>query len=189
LRTQTQATARERLQDAALTLFRNNGFEATTATEIAAKAGVTERTFFRYFSDKREVLFDGEERVREGLLSAVAAAPDDLGSLDALFTAFRAFQPELEGRRDYAAPRQQIIDLTPSLQERELAKIAAMSDALAKALEDRGVPSLEAILAARTGMAAFAHATAEWFRDDTIGLDERFGSARRIFARMLEGAG
>ena len=182
----TSSSARERLQAAALTLFRDQGFEATTATQIAARAGVTERTFFRYFPDKREVLFDGEERVREGLLAAIADAPNALGSLDILFTAFNAFRSELESRRDYAVPRQEIIDFTPALQERELAKIAALSDALAKALEDRGVHPFEAILAARTGMAAFAHDTTEWFRDDTIGLDERFNRSRRIIARMAQ---
>lgn len=179
-----RATSHERLQAAALALFRQQGFEVTTAAQIAAQAGVTERTFFRYFADKREVLFDGEERVRRGLLNAIDGVPLSLGSLDTLFAAFHAFRPELESRRDYAVPRQQIIDVTPALQERELAKIAALSDALAGALEERGTPALEAMLAARTGMAAFAHAAAQWLADDSLGLEERFNHARRSVADM-----
>ena len=178
---------RERLQDAALRLFRDQGFETTTATQIAAAAGVTERTFFRYFADKREVLFDGEERVRDGLLAAVSSAPAELSSLDTLFFAFHAFQPELEDRRGYAVPRQQIIDVTPALQERELTKISALSNALAGALERRGIDSLEAMLAAQTGMAAFAHATSEWLADDSIELSERFALAQQSIARMTGG--
>ena len=178
---------RERLQDAALRLFLDQGFETTTATQIAAAAGVTERTFFRHFADKREVLFDGEERVRDGLLAAVSSAPTGLKSLDTLFFAFHAFRPELEGRRGYAVPRQQIIDVTPALQERELTKISALSNALAEALERRGINPLEAMLAARTGMAAFAHAASEWLADDSIELSERFALAQQSITKMTGG--
>lgn len=181
-------SVRERLQEAALCLFRDQGFEATTATQIAIEAGVTERTFFRYFVDKREVLFDGEERVRKGLLSAITDAPTDLSSLATLFAAFHAFRPQLEDRRDYAVPRQQIIDVTPALQERELTKVAALSAALAEALERRGVPPLEAMLASRTGMMAFAQATADWLMDDRIGLSERFEFARQSINQMVTGS-
>jgi AcrR family transcriptional regulator len=180
------APSHDRLQAAALELFREQGFDVTTAAQIAAKAGVTERTFFRYFADKREVLFDGEDRVRQGLLEAIGEAPESLGSLDTLFAAFHAFRPELESRRDYARPRQHLIDVTPALQERELAKIAALSDAIAVALQQRGTPALEAVLAARTAMAAFAHATAQWLQDESLGLGERFDQARRSLANMTE---
>lgn len=177
-------TVRERLQAAALTLFATRGYDATTAAQIAAEAGVTERTFFRYFPDKREVLFEGEERVREALLAAIAGAPCALGPLDTLFTAFHAFQPELQGRRAYAKPRQDLIEITPALQERELAKIAALSGALAKALQDRGTPALDATLAAQIGMAAFAQATIAWLDDESVGLAERFDRARLAIAGL-----
>jgi AcrR family transcriptional regulator len=179
-------TVRERLQAAALILFQRQGYEATTAMQIAAEAGVTERTFFRYFPDKREVLFDGEERVRVVLLSAISSAPVTLGPLDALFRAFNSFRPELESRRDYAKPRQDLIAITPSLQERELAKIAALAESLAEALEARGVPKLDAALASQIGMAAFANATVEWLNDESTALDIRFAQTLGAIRRLTQ---
>lgn len=165
-------------------LFEKQGFDATTAAQIAVEAGVTERTFFRHFSNKREVLFDGEERVRRGLLSAINQAPADISVVATLFHAFDEFRPELEGRQDYAAPRQRIIDNTPTLQERELAKIASLTSDIAFALEQRGASPLEARLASQIGMAAFADATAEWLRDGSVKLSERFYRAEQVISQM-----
>ena len=164
---------RTRLQGAALELFRERGYDRTKATEIAARAGVTERTFFRYFPDKREVLFDGEARVRAALTTSIADAPADLQPLDTLFRAFRAFQPMLEANWSYSKPRHEIISATPALHERELAKHAALTSALAVALQARGVTEIRAVLAARIGMAAFTQATHSWLDDPSIGLGER----------------
>lgn len=180
-----KATSHDKIQAAALELFSRQGFDATTASQIAAEAGVSERTFFRYFPDKKEILFDGEDRIRRGLLSAIEAAPTELGSLDTLFSAFHAFRPEMEDRRDYAAQRQRVIAVTPALQERELAKIDALAIALTGALKARGVPALEATLAARMGMAAFAHATTEWLDDAHLELATLFDDAQRTIARMI----
>lgn len=180
---------RSRLQEAALALFRTRGYDRTTAAEIAARAGVTERTFFRHFPDKREVLFDGEAAVRAALTGAIGDAPADLGPLDTLLLAFRSFRPMLEGKRAYAAPRHEVISATPALHERELAKIAALTDALADALRARGVADLRAGLAARAGMAAFVQATVAWLDDPGIGLEERFDLAfRELRALLAEGA-
>lgn len=176
---------RTRLHGAALELFRERGYDRTTAAEIAGRAGVTERTFFRYFPDKREVLFDGETLVRGALTTSIADAPAGLGPLDMLFRAFRTFQPMLEERRSYAKPRQDIISATPALHERELTKIAALGDALAAALMARGVPELRAVLAARAGMAAFVHATLIWLDDSSVGLGERFDLAFREMKALL----
>lgn len=177
---------RARLQGAALELLREHGYERTTAATIAARAGVTERTFFRYFPDKREVLFDGEAIVRAALVAAVADAPAELGPLDTLRRTFRSFQPLLEGKRSYAKPRQDIISSTPALHERELAKMAALTDALAAALKARGVADLRATLAAQIGMAAFAHAAFAWLDDPETELGERielaFRELRALFA-------
>ena len=168
---------RTRLQGAALELFCKRGYDRTTAAEIAARAGVTERTFFRYFPDKREVLFDGEARVRMALTASIADAPAELGALDTLFQAFRSFEPMLEDSWSYSKPRHEIISATPALYERELAKIAALAQALADALTARGVPDLRAVLAAQTGMAAFVHATLAWLDDPTVGFGERIDLA------------
>lgn len=162
-----------RLQRVALELFRERGYDRTTAAEIAARAGVTERTFFRYFPDKREVLFEGEAILRSALLSSIASAPVALSPLDALFRAFRSVQSLLENNRPFSVPRHEIIAATPALQEREQAKIVALADALAIALKARGATDLQSLLAARTGMAAFALATVAWLEYPGLALGER----------------
>ncbi len=180
--------ARARLQGAALELFRERGYDRTTAAEIASRAGVTERTFFRYFPDKREVLFDGETVVRAALIAAIEDAPPKAGPLETLLYAFQSFRPMLEGKRAYAEPRHTIITATPALHERELAKVEALADALADALRARGVAHLRALLAARAGMAAFAQAAATWLDDPEIELGERVDHAYRELRAILAGA-
>ena len=168
---------RTRLQNAALALFDERGYERTTAAEIARRAGVTERTFFRAFPDKREVLFEGEAVLRAALAASIAEAPQELEPLEVLFRAFRALRPMLEANRPFAEPRHRLISATPALHERELAKIAALTDGLAEALRSRGVPELRADLAARAGMAAFVQATIAWLDDPGTGLGERLDLA------------
>ncbi len=170
---------RGRLQHAALKLFRERGFDRTTAAEIAAQTGVTERTFFRHFPDKREVLFDGQAVLQTALSHSIAGAPDGLSPLETLFRAFRSVLPLLEANRPFSKPRQEIISSTPALAERELAKHAALTDALARALKLRGVEDLRAALAAQTAMAAFTRATISWLDDPTLKLDEHLDRALR----------
>ena len=173
-----EGNLRIRLQRAALELFRERGYDRTTAAEIAARAGVTERTFFRHFPDKREVLFDGEAILRAALTTAIADAPDGLAPLDLLFRAFRTVLPLLEANRPYSQPRHEVIAATPALHERELAKTAALADALAAALEARRVLELRAALAARAGMAAFVQATVSWLENPEGTLSERLNAAQ-----------
>lgn len=175
----SENSARVRLQQAALDLFRERGYERTTAAEIAARAGVTERTFFRQFPDKREVLFDGGTTLLAALVASVADAPEELGPLDTLFRAFRSVRQALEDNRAFSKPRHEVISSTPALHERELAKMAALADGLAAALGKRNVGDLQAALAARIGMAAFAHATIAWLDDPQLGLGVRFDTAFR----------
>ncbi len=162
--------ARRRLQQAAVELFRERGYDQTTTAEIAARAGVTERTFFRHFPDKREVLFDGQAKLREALTGAIAKAPAKLKPLEILHWTFHSVEKLLEANRPFALPRQQVIDRTPALQERELAKEAILAEALALALRQRGVEEPLAALAARAGMAPFRYAVAPWFADPAGGL-------------------
>ncbi|WP_374944519.1 helix-turn-helix domain-containing protein [Sphingomonas sp.] len=172
-----------------MALFGERGYDRTTAAAIAERAGVTERTFFRYFPDKREVLFDGEVILRTALTASIAAAPAGLAPLDTLFRAFRAFQPALEDNWSYSKPRHEVISASPALHERELAKIAALTDALAAALKARGVTDLRAVLAARAGMAAFVHAILSWLDDPTMGLGERFDLAFHEMKALLAESG
>lgn len=179
-----------RLQRAALELFRERGYDRTTAAEIAARAGVTERTFFRYFPDKREVLFDGEARLRTALTSSIADAPADLAPLDTLFRAFRSVESMLEGNRPFSKPRHEVISTTPALHERELAKLETLADALAAALVARGTSPSKAALAARSGMAAFAYATVLWLEDPATGLAARLDTAfSELNGLLTPGAG
>jgi AcrR family transcriptional regulator len=133
------ADARRRLQQAALELFRERGYEATTTAEIAARAGVTERTFFRHFPDKREALFDGEDAFRAALAEAVLAAPVGATPMDALLVAFRSVERVIENNRPLTEPRQAVIAQTPALQERVLTKTAGLTDALSEAGGHGGV--------------------------------------------------
>ena len=169
--------ARRRLQQAALELFRERGYEATTTAEIAARAGVTERTFFRHFPDKREALFDGEAAFRDALSDAVLAAPDGLNPMGALLCAFRSVERTLEENRPLTEPRQAVIAQTPALQERVLTKTAGLIAALAGALRRRGVDDGVATLAAQVGMAAFGYAVSAWFNDPSTGLDAHLARA------------
>ena len=162
--------ARRRLRQAALELFGERGYEATTAAEIAARAGVTERTFFRHFADKREALFDGEEAFRNALSDAVLAAPEGLDPMSALRFAFGSVEQVLADNRAFSGPRAILVARTPALQERVLTKTAGLIDALAAALRRRGVETGVASLAAQVGMAAFNHAAAAWFEDPAPGL-------------------
>jgi AcrR family transcriptional regulator len=158
---------RRRLQEAALVLYREHGYDATTAAEIAAEAGVTERTFFRHFPDKREVLFGGQDALRAALAQAIAGVPDATAPLAVLDQAFRAMVPHLELNRPFAQPRAEIIAAVPALSERQLAKIASVQDAAAEALLARGIPVRQALLAAQVGIAVFGQAVREWMPDPT----------------------
>ncbi|MGW3959424.1 TetR family transcriptional regulator [Amycolatopsis sp. NPDC005003] len=169
--------ARRRLQQAALELYQERGFDRTTTAEIAARAGVTERTFFRHFPDKREVLFDGEAALRADLTASVADAPDGLPPLGILLRAFRKAGRIVAGNRPFAEPRLAVIAATPALRERDLAKAAAMSDALAAALRARGVAGRLAALAAHVGWITFHHAVGAWIEESARSLDEHLDEA------------
>ncbi|MEV7097937.1 TetR family transcriptional regulator [Amycolatopsis sp. NPDC051045] len=172
------AEARRRLQQAALELYRERGFDQTTAAEIAARAGVNERTFFRHFPDKREVLFGGEADLRAALMQSVAEAPDGLEPFEILLDAFRKSARNLETNRPFSEPRWKIIAVTPALRERELAKHAWLTDAVAEALRQRGLGDGLAGLAARTGWAAYQHAVQAWIDNPAPSLDTHL---RRAF--------
>ena len=176
---------RSRLQDIALELYRDQGFERTTTAEIAARASVTERTFFRYFSDKREVLFDEDPRLRPSLNAAVAEAPDASTPLEIVLHALRSVEPLFEANRAFTEPRIQIIAANPALKERADAKSTALTSLLADGLEQRGVNGEQAALAARSGMAAFSHAVQAWFKDPSQSLDAHLQGAVAALRALL----
>jgi AcrR family transcriptional regulator len=159
--------AKERLQVAALDLFLERGYEQTTVQDIAAAAGLTERTFFRHFTDKREVLFHGQDRFAPTFVNGAAEAPEGADTFALVVAAIGAAQGFFpDERRPWSRKRQRVIDANPALLERELLKRAALGDDLTAAFEARGIPAADARLAAETGVAAFFLAFRQWIAED-----------------------
>ena len=158
--------AAERLQRAALELFATRGFEQTTTMEIAESVGLTERTFFRHFSDKREVLFHGQQRLVDAFLAGIDAAPPEASPLEVVAAALQSsssFFPD--ERRAHSRTRQTVIEQNPALRERERHKLASIAATVAAALRRRGVDEVAATLAAESGASVFAIAFAQWLRE------------------------
>jgi AcrR family transcriptional regulator len=160
-----EPNARGRLEQAALALYGERGFEQVTVAEIAGRAGLTERTFFRHYADKREVLFAGSSTLQEFLVRAVTEAPDTSAPIDVVVAALEAVGTLFEERRDLARQRQAIIDANPELQERELIKLATLATALAGALRERGISEPAASLTGQAGIAIFRVAFERWVND------------------------
>jgi AcrR family transcriptional regulator len=154
--------AKGRLAVAAMELFDERGFEDTTVADIAARAGLTKRTFFRHFGDKREVLFSGTEVLREKFVEGIAAAPADDCPLDAVAAGLDAMADLFDELGDRPRRRQAIIVANPELQERELVKLSGYAAAGAAALRERGVTEPGATLAAEAGLAILRVAFEEW---------------------------
>ena len=160
-----EPNARGRLAQAAMALYAEQGFEQTTVAEIAARAGLTERTFFRHFADKREVLFYGLDMARDLLVRAVADAPASATPMDAVGEALQAVGAVLQENPERVRLRDAIVSAHAELRERELIKLAAFAAAVAGALRDRGVPEPAASLAAETGIGVFKVAFARWISE------------------------
>jgi AcrR family transcriptional regulator len=146
-------------------LYTERGFEPTTVAEIARRAGLTERTFFRHFADKREVLFAGTDRLQEIMVGAVLNAPKDIAPIDAVTAGVEAAATALP-ERAYARMRHALIAKNPILQERELIKMATLAAAFAEALRQRGVAEPAASLAAEAGIAVFRISFERWVGGD-----------------------
>ncbi len=160
-----EPNARGRLEEAALQLYSERGFDQTTVTEIAQRAGLTERTFYRHFADKREVLFGGEGALDEIVTRAVAEAAESVAPIDALADGLLIVAELFRGRRDHAHRRQAVIAANPELQERELIKLSRLAASTAEALRRRGVTEPAASLIAEAGIAVFKVAFDRWIGD------------------------
>ena len=164
--TRWQPNARGRLEQAALELYGEHGFESTTVAEIAERAGLTERTFFRHFADKREVLFSGASTLQAVLVRNVEDAPASLSPLESIASALVEVAASVfEERREFVRGRQAIIAGNAELQERELIKLASLASAIADAVRQRGVKDPAARLAAEAGIAVFKIAFESWTED------------------------
>jgi AcrR family transcriptional regulator len=159
--------ARERLQAAALKLFTTQGFEGTTVAEIAATAGLTERTFFRYFADKREVLFSGHDRFQRAFTDPIDAADGTGDPMSIVATALESgvAQRLPDTHRTWSRARYEVIESDPGLRERELLKLSALAAAMSRALQAHGINATAATLAAESGVTVFRVAFAMWIAD------------------------
>src|ERR1700760_1280014 len=149
--TRWKPDAAGRLTAAAITLFEEQGYDATTVAEIAERAGLTKRTFFRHFADKREVLFSGSQELARCWIEAVAAAPADAAPLAMVTAGFEAVAEMFEERHAFARLRARIVEANPELQERELIKLQTLAGSVAEALRTRGISQNAAILASQAG--------------------------------------
>jgi AcrR family transcriptional regulator len=156
-----------RLAKAAMELFVERGYDRTTVQEIATRAGLTERTFFRYFTDKREVLFSGAKDLEESIVERIRAAPRDASPLAAVAAAFEAAGGELEETRDlhFVRARYSLVTNHAEVRERELIKMAALGVAVTEALRARGVPEPAASLTAEAGLAVFKIGFERWLAE------------------------
>jgi AcrR family transcriptional regulator len=175
--------ARGRLEQAAMELYSERGFDRTTVADIAKQAALTERTFFRHFADKREVLFGGS--LQDLIVETLAATPDTTAPIDAVAAALDSAAAELQARRERALRRQAIIAANPELQERELIKLATIASAMADAMRSRGVEGLAASLTAEAGVAVFKIAFERWIdeanqRDFTAIMRESFDELKAV---------
>src|SRR5689334_1258122 len=159
-----QPDARGRLRQAAFELYGEHGFDRTTVAQIAERAGLTERTFYRHFADKREVVFSGE--VHRVLVSTLVDAPAAMTAMEAARAALDAAGAVLDKRRDMTRRRQAVIAANPSLQQGEQVKYAMLAADMAEALRERGVEAVAAGLAADAGVAVFRSAFERWIRAD-----------------------
>ncbi|RSS68917.1 TetR/AcrR family transcriptional regulator [Streptomyces sp. WAC06614] len=186
-----EPNGRGRLAQAALELYAEQGFEQTTVAEITARAGLTERTFYRHFADKREVLFHGSEPAQELLVRTVADAPAGASALDAVTSALEAFGGRLQENPERVLLREAVMSANTELRERELTKLAGLAAVLAGALRDRGTPEPAASLAAEAGIAVFKVAFARWVtepaRADLPGVIR--AAAEELSALVLEQPG
>jgi AcrR family transcriptional regulator len=174
-----EPNARERLMDAAMALFVERGYAETTVEDIAERAGLTERTFFRHFTDKREVLFSGSSRLQDVIVDAIGRAPAATAPFELVMSSLEATEQFFaEERRAWSRQRQSLIVASVELRERELIKLAMLASAIAECLRRRGVAEPTASLTAEAGIAIFKIGFERWIGE----------TARRGFASYLHAA-
>jgi AcrR family transcriptional regulator len=180
-----EPNAQERLAQAAMELFAERGYDGTTVSDIADRAGLTERTFFRYYADKREIIFDGAELLKKTLVDAVAEAPKGGTPMDVVYGALEVAVPLLEARQQFAGKRYALIMANRELQERELVKMATIASAIAGKLVERGTPALQAKLAADAGLSIFRIGFENWIADPKRSYAAHLKKARTALEALM----
>ena len=163
-----QPGATQRLVVAAVDLFTEQGYDATTVTQIAERAGVTKSTFFRHFSDKRELLVAGQETLSRLLADGITEAPETVTPLEAVAAGLRRASSAMGPTNREIGPRiKAAVAASTELQERDALKSVGLAAAMTDALVSRGVPDPTAHLAAELGVLAFKRGFAAWSDGDS----------------------
>lgn len=180
LREQKRIRTKAAISSAALALFATRGYGAVTIAEVAAAADVGERTVFRYFGDKEELLFGEDEAMRAALAASLAARPASEPPLRALREASKAITELFVERPEEVRAHEEIIRASPALRAREHSKQAGYERVLTEGLADRGLALPQARLLARIAIACFDEALERWLGDGNPrrpGLDARLRKA------------
>ena len=169
------------LQAAGFDLFDEQGFDSTTVAEIARRAGLTQRSFFNHFANKREVLFSLSSEFQDRIVAGIAMCDASVRPLAAVVLALQsAGEAVFEGERDTVARRQMIVDANPELRERELGKQAVLTGAIATALQERGLEPDAAFLVAGAALLVQGTAVRAWVKP---------GESRPLRDLLAEGPG
>jgi AcrR family transcriptional regulator len=177
--------ARGRLQQAAMSLFSERGYAEVTVAEIADRAGLTKRTFFNHFADKREVFFANARMFEENVLAELAGADPALGAIDAAVHALTRAGLQLAPYYEYAKGHFAVLAVTPELQERNLIKTAALTAAMAAALARRGAEHRTAVFAAQAALSVYSAAAADWIAEPTADLTDLMQEALAELRRAV----
>ncbi|OXR45815.1 putative HTH-type transcriptional regulator [Nocardia cerradoensis] len=182
-----EPNARGRLSAAALELYTERGFDETTVAEIAERAGLTERTFFRHFADKREVLFGGQDLLSSAIADAVAAASADADPMATAIAAIQAAGGRIPDLPVWQRQRRAVIAANPGLQERELRKMAVLGGELVDALRAAGASEAVATLCARLAVTVFGIAFDRWL--DGSSTRELSHVIAEVYAELRDAVG
>ena len=167
-------------------LFDEQGFQNTSAVQIAKRARVTTRTFFRYFPDKQAILFVDAERLGAELVQGILDATDVAQPLQTVMRALAGFDWLSLGSRESQRQRDAMVASNPDLLERELIKQQQLADAFSSALHQRGVEPPIGELAARVGIQVFRTAYRQWLAaDNDADLTMTIDTAMSILATIV----
>ncbi len=182
-----EPNARGRLLHAAVELFTERGYDATTAAQIAERAGLTKTTLFRLFADKREILFQGQETLVTLAVEAVRTTPPQTAPLQVLQTAILALcSVHTTERRDTGRQLDVILSSSPELQERAAFKRFAITNALHRALATRLGDVRRAGVLADVGVRAYYDGFASWIASHEDGpLSDAVTTELRAYESVL----
>jgi len=166
-----QPDAKGRLQEAAATLFVERGYEEVTVADIAERAGLTKRTFFNHFADKREVFFAAAKEFEARIVGALEGADAALDPMAAIIGAYVEGAAMLVDYPELVRARETLLATSQELQERDLMKAASLTAKLVDVLVDRGVARRDAQFVAQAGAIVFASAIAAWAVNPELGVE------------------